>query len=161
MEILILSKTKYGLNHVCVGGLDLSNNQYLRLMNRGGDRNPQGWYQFINTPLNIGEVWDIDYVVSPFVKAPHVEDVFIVIRHKIRTISNLSVFLSSLNLVVWAGNVENLYDGKLSWTKNGKGYLSESTTIMPNQSVGFWISDNDVIFYQVRIIHIHTKSMDF
>lgn len=46
MEILITSKTHKG-NAACVGGLVLSNNRYVRLLN------PGNWDQFVDTDLNI------------------------------------------------------------------------------------------------------------
>lgn len=68
MEVLILSKTHFG-NNVCVGGMVLSNNQYVRLLN------PGGWYQFADTEFDIGDIWDIRFSASTSLKEPHNEDV--------------------------------------------------------------------------------------
>ncbi|WP_341216580.1 hypothetical protein [uncultured Wocania sp.] len=163
MEVLITSKTKYGNNHVCVGGLVLNNNRFIRLLNRGGARNPKGWYQFANTPLNVGDVWDIDFKDSPHITEPHIEDVFIKINHKIRVVNNLSQFLIKSGVKIYKGHIDNLFDGKLKWQNDGKGYISGSNQHLPSQSVGFWISDIDLVledsryFYNYKILSFINK----
>ena len=155
MEVLITSKTKYGNNHVCVGGLVLKNNRFIRLLTRGGDRNPKGWYQFANTPLNVGDIWDIDFKDSPHISEPHVEDVFIKINKKVKTISNLSNFLNKSGVNIYNGHIDNLFDAKLKWQKDdGKGYISgKKQKDLPSQSVGFWVSDIDLILEDDRYFY--------
>jgi hypothetical protein len=55
MEVLILSKTKYGSTLVCVGGICVSNKQFISLLNQGG------YYQPADTQFNIGDIWDITF----------------------------------------------------------------------------------------------------
>lgn len=165
MEVLITSKTKFGENHVCVGGLVIRDNKYIRLLNRGGSRNPRGWYQFADTPLNIGDIWDIDFKDSPYALEPHLEDVFITINKKISKVENISDFIKNQGVPIIEGSIINLFDGKLQWFgKNQSGYLSEDQEKMPTQSVGFWISDEDLVlsgnryFYTYKIMGLFTVS---
>ncbi|MBU2996352.1 hypothetical protein KO500_07895 [Cellulophaga baltica] len=155
MEVLITSKTKYGSKHVCVGGLVLENNSYIRLLNRGGARNPKGWYQFSDTDLNIGDVWDIDFKASPYIQKPHVEDVFIEVNKKIRIVPDLADFINRCGVKIYEGHIENLFEGKLKWQKNDKGYISENEQELPNSSVGFWKSDTDLILEGDRYFYNH------
>lgn len=146
MEVIILSKTHFG-NNVCVGGMVVNNNQYVRLLN------PGGWYQFSDTPLNIGDIWDINFTTSSNLRAPHTEDVIIQSQRFVRRIESISQFILNKPLNIWQGNVNNIFDGKLNWASSGAGYLSSNINNYPNQSVGFWISDkplnyeNDHYFY--------------
>ena len=71
MEVLILSKTKYGNTQVCVGGICTINKQFIRLLN------PGGYYQPADTQFNIGDIWDITFTVNSNREEPHNEDVTI------------------------------------------------------------------------------------
>jgi hypothetical protein len=148
MEVLILSKTHFG-NNICVGGMVLSNNQYVRLLN------PGGWYQRSDTSFNIGEVWEINFAASSNLKVPHTEDVIIYNQRFIRKIDNIRELIMTKDLEIWHGNVDNIFDGTLLWAQSGAGYLSATIKNYPKQSVGFWLSDkplnfeNDHYYYPV------------
>ncbi|WP_276166750.1 dual OB domain-containing protein [Zobellia alginiliquefaciens] len=153
MRILITSKTRYGSKHACVGGLNLENKSFVRLLNPGGIKKPEGWYQFLDTPLNIGDIWDIDIKISPYTKAPHIEDVFIGKKTKIEQIDDLDSFIKESGVEIWEGHIDKLFDGCLSWLKNGSGYLAETQDEFPKYSVGFWVSDKDLILHKERYFY--------
>ena len=71
MEILIVSKTRMGTYHRCIGGLELATMRSVRLLSANE------WNQPENTPYQIGSIWDIDYVARPNSRPPHVEDVLV------------------------------------------------------------------------------------
>ena len=54
MEVLIVSKT-HMTNAVCVGGLVLADNRYVRLLNPGNYNQPT------DTDFEVGEVWDLTF----------------------------------------------------------------------------------------------------
>lgn len=139
MEVLILSKTEFGKN-VCVGGVVLNTNQYVRLLN------PGGWYQYADTDLNIGDVWNINFSPSSILKEPHNEDVIIQSKTYVRTIENITDFVLNSNMPIWRGHINNIFESKLQWAKSGAGYLSANIQNYPNHSVGFWISDESLHF---------------
>lgn len=156
MEVLITSKTKFGSKHVCVGGLVLKDNRFIRLLNRGGARNPKGWYQFVDTPLNIGDIWDIDFIDSPHAIKPHLEDVFIQLNGKISEVDNIADFIKETGVDIVEGNISNLFQGMLSWFgKKQSGFLPENNKELLNYSVGFWISDQDLILDGNRYFYNH------
>ncbi len=138
MEVLILSKTKYGTTQVCVGGICLNTKQFVRLLNQGG------YYQPADTKFNIGDIWDITFTVNPNRKEPHNEDVTIHTYKLIRKIYPLETYIKNMGVLIWKNNISNIFDGKILWQRNGKGYFSENIKNYPSHSVGFWISDVDL-----------------
>lgn len=138
MEVLILSKTKYGSTLVCVGGICVSNKQFIRLLNQGG------YYQPADTKFNIGDVWDITFTVNPNRKEPHNEDVTIHTYNFVKKIYPLETYIKNMGVPIWNNNISNIFEGKILWQKNGKGYFSENINNYPSHSVGFWISDVDL-----------------
>ena len=71
MEVLILSKTKYGTTQVCIGGICINTKQFIRLLNQNG------YYQPADTKFNIGDIWDISFTPVNHNREPHNEDVTI------------------------------------------------------------------------------------
>jgi len=138
MEVLILSKTKYGNTQVCVGGICISNKQFIRLLNQGG------YYQPADTKFNIGDIWDITFTINPNKKEPHNEDVTIHTYKFVRKIYPLETYIKNMGVSIWKNNVSGIFDGKILWQGNGKGYFSENIKNYPSHSVGFWISDVDL-----------------
>lgn len=135
MEVLIVSKTKLGDNF-CMGGIELETNKYIRLLD------VHGKYQPPNTPYRVGQVWDLDYVYAP-AKPPHVENVKISKSTFITTIDPNDYVLK--NCKIWKGDLSILYDSKLQWEKSGSGFLNDPNDL-PENSVGFWQSDKDLVF---------------
>lgn len=146
MEVLILSKTYFG-NNVCVGGMVLKNNQYVRLLN------PGGWYQFSDTKFNIGDVWDITFTPSSSITEPHNEDVIILSQTYLGKINSVTSEILNRGVLIWRGSINNIFEGKIRWANSGAGFLSANFPDYPTHSVGFWLSDaplsyaNDHYFY--------------
>ncbi|GAA0745221.1 dual OB domain-containing protein [Gaetbulibacter jejuensis] len=134
MEVLITSKTLWGKNF-CIGGIEIATNRFVRLMTTIGT------YQPLNAPYQIGQIWDLDYYNRPSLP-PHVEDVWIYRNNGlVRNIPNLVNYIIQ-NCLIWNGDFNVLYGGRLSWT-NGSGYLNNPNNL-PNNSVGFWICNQDL-----------------
>jgi hypothetical protein len=138
MEVLILSKTKYGNTQVCVGGICLTTKQFVRLLNQGG------FYQPADTKFNIGDIWDISYSTATSKREPHNEDVTINNYSFIRKIYPIETYIKNMGVSIWKNNISNIFEGKILWQGNGKGYFSENIRNYPSHSVGFWISDVDL-----------------
>lgn len=139
MEVLILSKTHFG-NNVCVGGMVLNNNQYVRLLN------PGGWYQFADTELDIGDIWNISFTPSNPLIEPHNEDVIINSKSYVRTIDNITNFIQGRGLLIWRGSINNIFEGTLRWASSGAGFLSRNVPNYPSHSIGFWLSDKPLSY---------------
>lgn len=136
MEILITSKTHKG-NAACVGGLVLNNNRLVRLLNSGN------WNQFAETDLDIGDVWDIQFVNREDTEPPHIEDIIIQNRTYLRDIGDISNYLRNCGVIIFKGVPTQIFGGKLGWTRNGSGHI-ENRENLPENSVGFWISNEDL-----------------
>jgi hypothetical protein len=140
MEVLILSKTRFQLDSVCVGGMILSDCRFVRLLNQGRT------YQPIDTKLNIGDVWDISFYPVMFCRPPHTEDVIVQSRRFIRHVDRISPIIEQSHVPIWEGAPYHLFDNKLLWANTGVGYLSVDYPNLPSHSVGFWISNKDLTF---------------
>ena len=138
MEVLILSKTKYGTTQVCVGGICIGNKQPIRLLNPGGK------YQPADTRFQIGDIWDISFTPLTNKVEPHNEDVTIRTFSFVRKIYPLETFIKNMGVPIWKDSISNIFEGKILWQRNGKGYFSKNTRNYPIHSVGFWISDVDL-----------------
>lgn len=137
MEVLIVSKTHMS-SMACVGGLILNTHSFIRLLNQGNSNQPG------DTVFNVGDIWDINFINRFPIHPPHVEDVIITSMNFLRTIDNISDYLHHHNLINWNGHIDNLFGGLLNWTSSGTGYIPVSGQL-PSQSVGFWVSDRDLI----------------
>ena len=140
MDVIIVSKTHMS-NASCVGGV-LANGTFVRLLNENG------YNQDIDTPLNIGDVWTIEFVERENKRAPHIEDILVsnmTFKFSFKTIDKMVDYLKEkLNIKIWKGSTDILFDKKIQWTNSGSGYISETGEI-PDNSVGFWIPDRDLI----------------
>ena len=56
----------------------------------------------------------------------------------------INVLKNKIKVKIWKGGIEGLFDEKLLWTSGGSGYISKAGGL-PKNSVGFWISDKDLI----------------
>jgi len=134
---------KYGDDFFCVGGIDIKTNQYVRLLHSNNR------YQPSNTPFNIGGIWQISFSKPNNIEEPHNEDVIVnKVGKNIKVINstNLANFIQNPGVPIWKGLPSNLFDGHLEWTRGKKGFLPEES-VMPQHSVGFWISDQDLTHY--------------
>ena len=150
MEILITSKTQKG-KAACVGGLILETDRLVRLLN------PGNWDQYADTDFQIGEVWDIEFVDRKDLEPPHIEDIIIQSKKLLRQIDNISDYIEDCGITIYKGSPEEIFDGKLSWTTNGSGYIWDRDNL-PSNSVGFWISDTDLILDEDEKHYNYTES---
>ena len=137
MEVLIVAKTHMS-SMACVGGLVLSNNQFIRLLNPGNYNQPG------DTDLKVGDVHDINFIIRSQLFPPHIEDVIVQSRTFIRRIENLSQLLTERGIINWNGHIDELFGGNLLWTSSGTGYIPQEGPL-PNQSVGFWRTPKKLI----------------
>ena len=139
MDVIIVSKTRMS-NASCIGGV-LANGRFVRLLNQNG------YNQEIDTPLNIGDVWTIEFVEKENKRPPHIEDILVTkksYKFTFETIDKMVDYLTNkLQIKIWKGSADMLFDKKIQWTDKGSGYISETGDI-PDNSVGFWIPDRDL-----------------
>jgi hypothetical protein len=137
MEVLIVSKTHMSAA-ACVGGLVLQNNRYIRLLNPGNYNQPT------NTHFEVGEIYELTFTNRVDIHPPHIEDVIVTSARYVRTVNDMPNFIRERNIIDWNGHIDNLFDGLLEWTNSGTGYIPIESE-MPNQSVGFWVTDRELI----------------
>jgi hypothetical protein len=137
MEVLIVSKT-HMTHSYCVGGLVLSNNRYVRLLNLGNYNQP------MDTNFTIGDVYEINFTNRQDINPPHIEDVIILSKTFLRKIDNVFEFLNRIKLIDWNGHLDEVFDGKLKFTPSGTGYIPIEGPL-PSKSVGFWVTNKDLV----------------
>jgi len=133
MRVLIVGKTKMGPNVVCVGGWDLDNNISLRLLT------PQENNHWIDTPYQIGDVWDLTYHGRRQLEPPHNEDVLVTAGRRIGPLPDLTATLRRITNPLH-GSIEELYERFLQFPGAGTGYVTRQTGL-PSFSTQFWITD--------------------
>lgn len=142
MDVVIVSKTRMS-KAICVGGV-LANGKFVRLLDSNG------YNQSIDTELNIGDVYTITFEERQQRRPPHTEDILIfskIYKFSFESVERMVFYLKNkLNINIWKGNIDSVFEGKLQWTNgnNGSGYVSGLGKI-PNQSTGFWILDHNLI----------------
>ena len=135
-NVLIVSKTRMGNDSVCLGGLDLSNNMNVRLFDKKNNSFNA------NTSVNIGQVWEMEYVASKKIAPPHTEDVCVGCMALKDSVNNIRNFLRG-RITAWKGDPHNLFDRLICISSRGTGYISVERKI-PDRSVGFWIPHKDL-----------------
>jgi hypothetical protein len=155
MEVLITSKTHKGKN-ACVGGLVVNSGQFVRLLNEGN------WDPSAENEFNIGDIWNIRFTPREDIEPPYVEDVVIHYKSFQRKIENISAFIINSGVEIFRGSPYSIFNGFIRWTGSGSGFVADKNDLPPN-SVGFWISDKDLILndkhyeYPYQNIYVQNK----
>lgn len=134
-QVLIISKTKVNREQDCIGAISLDTNRYLRLFLENEKPIPNSFL------FEIGQIWNMTFKSRSLLLPPHNEDVIICdYNFTKKHINNLYDFLTKeLNIPIWKGSIDKIFDSQLKWTNGGIGYITEES--LPTQSVGFWIPD--------------------
>lgn len=139
MDVIIVAKTHMS-TAACVGGV-LANGKFVRLLDENG------YNQDGDTEIKVGDVYTIEFQERKNTNPPHIEDILVSNMEYKFTITSeekmVKYLIEKLNINIWKGSPDVLFDGKLLWTKSGSGYISVDGEI-PEHSVGFWISDRDL-----------------
>lgn len=147
-RVLIVAKTRM-YNAVCVSGLTIDTNRSIRLLRSNG------FNQQVNTPFDVGQVWELDFHPSSQITPPHIEDVIVTKERHIGQQTNFATVLMQ-RVRPWQGEPERLFDGLLV-INNTSSYISQSKGI-PKCSTGYWlpniplnlIQKNEKPYYQFK-----------
>lgn len=137
MEVLIVSKTRMNMG-VCVGGITLDG-RFVRLLDEGGQNQPN------NCPFEINQIYEITFKERRNLIAPHTEDILLQSSKYIRRLKDkirMIDFITNMNVDICRGNISHLFDKCLGFTASGSGYINSS--MVPRNSVSFWIADKDL-----------------
>ncbi len=118
---------------LCVGGLGLDGGENLRLLQ------PNAYNQPLDTPFDIGEIWEIQGRRRDDCIPPHVEDFLVTGMDLLGREPNLARFLAP-RVRPWRGGAKVLFGGAIRFTSNHSGYICRQAQIPPC-STGFWIPD--------------------
>ncbi|MCZ7590539.1 MAG: hypothetical protein M5U27_17125 [Gaiella sp.] len=143
MRVVIVAKTRMREGRMCVGAHDLDDFRSLRLFRHDGR------YLNEDANLDVGDVWEMEYVERPGAVAPHLEDV-LVQRGGVRRTGreeDLAALVMARD-VVWQ-TVDELFDGRLDFTAAGSAYVPEAGPL-PGRSTGYWRPTHELTLYQVN-----------
>ncbi len=132
-KVVIVARTRMYGTKVCIGTLS-EEGENLRLMNRRceSELGPEA-------PYRIGEWWRVVCEPCGTLTPPHVEDVAVSKASKIGEQEDLGDYLVSATKP-WKGPIDVLFDGRVCFTQNGGGYVSQAD--IPPGATGFWIPDS-------------------
>jgi hypothetical protein len=128
-EVLIVGLTQMSKG-LCVGAVDMTNRQSLRLLQRERYEQWQpkdGW--------RIGHVFQIEYERLTPCDPPHVEDVFVLSRTWLKG-RRADVRIAAGMIAHWRGRIDECFDGCLNWSSSGAGFVSRQR--ISSCSTGFW-----------------------
>jgi hypothetical protein len=133
--VVIVARTHMYGGRVCVGALsDAGEN--LRLMNKdcASDRDR-------DSPFKVGEEWEITCAPCGPRRPPHVEDAFVSNATKRGNVGSLSDYILK-RAAPWKGAINTLFEGKIQFTRNGAGFISDAGVLAG--ATGFWIPAYDL-----------------
>lgn len=115
--IAIVSRTNMSENHICVGGYDLDNSIYIRLLDNKASRLTNDY------PYQIGEFYNVTYAEKYIVKEPHTEDVAV---YSYELIDDPEMdFLSIIeNIKEDNESLSDIFNKELKW-ENNHGFIDE------------------------------------
>lgn len=133
--VVIVARTRMYGGHVCVGALS-DTGENLRLMNKdcASERDR-------DSPFRIGDEWDISCSPCGPRRAPHVEDVTVSKATKRGDVGSLAKYILK-RATPWKGTIDKLFEGKIQFTRNGAGFISQSR--VPAGATGFWLPSYDL-----------------
>jgi hypothetical protein len=94
-----------------------------------------------DSPFRIGDEWDISCSPCGPRRAPHVEDVTVSKATKRGDVGSLAKYILK-RATPWKGTIDKLFEGKIQFTRNGAGFISQSR--VPAGATGFWLPSYDL-----------------
>jgi len=132
-RVVIVSRTRLG-NRLCIGGHDINQDmKSLRLLTRQEENQPA------DSPLEIGDIWDLEFQPRPTITPPHVEDVLVTAGKHVKRVEDIASYLID-RVTIWSDGPEALWDGTLRATPNGRALVLAEGPI-PSCSTGYWQPD--------------------
>ena len=132
MRVLIVAKTRRG-SGACIGGIT-SDGRSVRLVAANAGTNERAGIEY-----EVGEVWDVDAIPAVNLVAPHVENVIVRARRKLKQIGD-PVPIIEQHMPPTSGDVALIFEGLAQTTTTGALYVAERTGIPPYSTM-FWRPD--------------------
>ncbi len=134
--VVIVARTRMYGGRVCVGALS-DDGVSIRLLNSKCDFNRDQ-----DSPYQVGEKWEVVCTPCGTRKPPHVEDAAVTEANRVGTEKNLVGYILQC-AKPWKGSIDILFEGKIQFTQNGAGYISESA--VPAAATGSWIPSSNLL----------------
>ncbi len=132
MQVLIVAKTRQG-GGACIGGIT-SAGRSVRLLAFDAATNEQAGLEY-----EVGEVWEIVADPPAEILPPHVENIIVRRKRRLRRTPDLAAAIHRL-MPPQPGGVDLLFDGLTRATRTGALYICQQGGV-PAYSTGFWQPD--------------------
>ncbi len=138
MKVVVVAKTHMG-GGACIGAIS-DDGQSVRLIAQDMDGN-----EHFNLDYQIGDVWEIEGDPPADLKPPHIENVVVQQKHRLREASTDRVtrFIEKV-MPPAIGGPDLLYDGLIQVSPGGAMYVAEQSGV-PSRSTLFWRPDRDLV----------------
>ena len=130
-KVLVVCKTRMQTG-LCLGGITQRAYDRIRLLT------PDGYNQPVDTPFNVGDIWECQLVHRPPLRQPHTEDMLVLRQDFIQRVTNMREFLMP-RIQPKPAHQSALFDGLLAYTESGSAYVSERTGL-PDHAHEFWLT---------------------
>lgn len=109
--VAIVSRTRMSDDYICVGGYDIRNNQFIRLLSDKASRLTN------NYPYQIGEFYNLTYAIKYNLDNPHTEDVAV---YSYTQYNEQDIDFSEIidEIKEENGSLSDLFEGELKWENN-------------------------------------------
>lgn len=128
-HVLVVCKTRM-YTGLCLGGLTLGGNDKIRLLTPAGNNQP------VDTPFDVGDVWNCVLEHKPAIRKPHTEDMLVMRQNRLGSLPNARRFLLD-SLQIQPTHKSRLFAGLPRYTEAGSAYISEWTGL-PDYAHEFW-----------------------
>ncbi len=136
MNVLVVARTRYGAERVCVGGIDVDTGAGVRLLGHDGQ------YLLATHQIRPREVWSLTCSPNENIEPPHVEDLIVTRGSRMDVVADMRAAIMKL-IAPWTGDLDRIFDGTLETTSSGRAFVREGARL-PQQSTGFWVVSQPV-----------------
>lgn len=147
MQVAIVGRTVWS-DRRCIGVAAIDTGRAYRLLpNTYKPGVHSSWFHDADSPLQIGDVWEIEGTPSRYAKAPHSEDFILSRMSFVRKLDDVKAFIESTCKIV-EGPIQNAYDSTLKISRDR--LLIPVAGRTPDHSTCFWRTDQPLLRFDEK-----------
>ncbi|WP_421142926.1 dual OB domain-containing protein [Aeromonas dhakensis] len=149
--VAIVSRTRMSNQYICVGGYDIRNQRYIRLLDDRASRLTNDY------PYQVGEFYKLTYAAKYIVDEPHTEDVAV---YEYSQYDEQDIDFSEIIDEIAEDNesLSDLFEQELKW-ENNHGFIDRDSDL--NYSVTISTLDNNLVKTGIGQIYYKERDTDF
>ncbi|HDZ8833932.1 TPA: hypothetical protein RUX00_001922 [Aeromonas dhakensis] len=149
--VAIVSRTRMSDEYICVGGYDIRNQRYIRLLDDRASRLTNDY------PYQVGEFYNLTYAAKYIINEPHTEDVavYAYTQYDEQDISFAEIIDE---ITEDRESLSDLFEQELKW-ENNHGFIDRDSDL--NYSVTISTLDNTLVKTGIRQNYYKELGTDF